>query len=233
MPVQHKRSKEPGDSKEMMQARRLFLEQHHYQTMQKKVSSLCNEVLNGCNHRILDIGCGEGYYTSAIADALEKSKHHIYGLDISKVAVRYAAKRYKNCSFSVASSHRLPFNDKSLDVIVRIYAPCSPNEMFRVLDHQGVVITVTPGSRHLVQLRQDIYREVKPHSETEEDLTGFVLEREESLNYTMSLSGSDSCHLLQMTPFAWKATPELWDKLKRAEHYECEAHFIVRVYRKQ
>ncbi|WP_339386273.1 23S rRNA (guanine(745)-N(1))-methyltransferase [Vibrio caribbeanicus] len=233
MPVQHKRSREPGDNKEMMQARRLFLEQNHYQAMQKKVSSLCNKLLVDSHYRILDIGCGEGYYTSAIADSIQNPVHHVYGLDISKVAIRYAAKRYNNCSFSVASSHRLPFTDKSLDAIVRIYAPCSPNEMARVLDDQGLVVTVTPGSRHLIQLRQEIYREVKLHNETEEELPGFTLEREESLNYMMHLTGPDSCHLLQMTPFAWKATQELWDKLKNVEHYECEAHFIIRVYRKQ
>ena len=102
-----------------------------------------------------------------------------------------------------------------------------------MLDDQGHVVTVTPGSRHLIQLRQEIYREVKLHNETEEELTGFTLEREESFNYMMSLTGRDSCHLLQMTPFAWKATQELWDKLKNVEQYECEAHFIIRVYRKQ
>ena len=73
MPVQHKRSKEPGDNKDMMQARRLFLEQNHYQAMQKKVSSLCNELLVERHYRLLDIGCGEGYYTSAIADSLQRS----------------------------------------------------------------------------------------------------------------------------------------------------------------
>ena len=75
MPVQHKRSREPGDNKEMMQARRLFLEQNHYQAMQKKVSSLCNKLLVDSHYRILDIGCGEGYYTSAISDSLQNRPH--------------------------------------------------------------------------------------------------------------------------------------------------------------
>lgn len=233
MPVQHKRSKEPGDNKEMMQARRLFLEQNHYQAMQRKVSGICDAMLVGSNYRILDIGCGEGYYTSAISDSLQNRPHSVYGLDISKVAIRYASKRYKNCSFSVASSHRLPFIDKSLDAIIRIYAPCSPSEMSRVLDDHGLVVTVTPGSRHLIQLRKEIYTEVKLHNETEEELAGFTLVHEENLNYMMSLSDSDSCHLLQMTPFAWKAKQELWEKLQTAECYECEADFIIRAYRKQ
>jgi 23S rRNA (guanine745-N1)-methyltransferase len=49
----------------------------------------------------------------------------------------------------------------------------------------------------------------------------------------MSLENGDAFDLLQMTPFAWKATEELRDTLKSAEKYQCEADFMLRVYRKQ
>jgi len=234
MPVQHKRSKDPGDNKEMMQARRRFLEKDHYQPLKSRVAALCAEQLKETQHSLLDIGCGEGYYTTAVAKSLsqQNTKAAVYGLDISKVAIRYAAKRYQNCAFSVASSHRLPFEQGSLDAVLRIYAPCKAEELSRVLSDNGIVITVTPAGRHLYQLRDEIYPDVRLHDEEPEQLDGFQLEHQEKLSYVMKLSDGDAFDLLQMTPFAWKASPELREKLNSATLYECEADFMIRIYRK-
>ncbi len=235
MPVQHKRSKDPGDNKEMMQARRRFLEKDHYRPLKERVAQLCAEILSGSQHRLLDIGCGEGYYTTEVASHLtnQYAQSKTYGLDISKVAIRYAAKRYSNCHFSVASSHRLPFENGSLDAVLRIYAPCKAEELSRVVADSGIVVTVTPAGRHLYQLRDEIYPDVRLHSEEAEIIAGFELEQQEKLSYVMQLGDGDGYDLLQMTPFAWKASDALRDKLKSATLFECEADFMIRVYRKK
>ncbi|HAS61967.1 MAG TPA: 23S rRNA (guanine(745)-N(1))-methyltransferase [Vibrio sp.] len=234
MPVQHKRSKDPGDNKEMMQARRRFLEKDYYQPMKQAVAKLCAEHLQDTTHQLLDIGCGEGYYTDEVATQLsqQSSDAQVFGLDISKIAIRYAAKRYLNCQFSVASSHRLPFSEESLDAILRIYAPCKAEELARCLKPSGIVVTVTPAGRHLYQLREHIYQDVRLHSEEAEDLEGFTLEHQQRLNYVMNLAQGDGFDLLQMTPFAWKASDELRELLKTAESFDCEADFMIRIYRK-
>lgn len=234
MPVQHKRSKDPGDNKEMMQARRRFLQKGHYQPLMQRIAEVCAQHTANTSHRLLDIGCGEGYYTTQVATALttQYPQAQTYGLDISKVAIRYAAKRYLNCHFSVASSHRLPFTDQSLDAVLRIYAPCKAQELQRVVTDNGVVITVTPAARHLYQLREEIYPDVRLHNEDAETIEGFELEHQETLHYTMPLSEGAGFDLLQMTPFAWKASDELRQKLTAAPVFECESHFMIRVYRK-
>lgn len=234
MPVQHKRSKDPGDNKEMMQARRRFLDKDHYQPLKQRVAKLISELLVNSEHRLLDIGCGEGYYTTEVAKALTEQNTNAatYGLDISKVAIRYAAKRYPNCHFSVASSHRLPFADGSFDAILRIYAPCNDQELNRATSDNGIIVTVTPAGRHLYQLREEIYSDVRLHNEEPEAIEGFTLEHKEKLSYTMNLRDGDGFDLLQMTPFAWKADEQLREKLKSATLFECEADFMIRVYRK-
>ncbi|MDA0147161.1 23S rRNA (guanine(745)-N(1))-methyltransferase [Vibrio sp. LaRot3] len=234
MPAHHKRSKDPGDNKEMMQARRRFLECDYYQPMKQKIAQLCAQFVQGTDHQLLDIGCGEGYYTDEVAEQLlaQSASAQVFGLDISKVAIRYASKRYQNCQFSVASSHRLPFSDQSLDAVLRIYAPCKAQELQRCVKDNGVVITVSPAGRHLYQLREHIYHEVRLHDEQPEQIEGFELEHQEVLNYIMPLQQGHAFDLLQMTPFAWKASDELRDMLKSAQQFDCEVDFMIRVYRK-
>ncbi len=234
MPAHHKRSKDPGDNKEMMQARRRFLEGGHYDPMRQEVARLCAKYTEGTTHQLLDIGCGEGYYTDQVQERLHAQDNNAatFGLDISKAAIRYASKRYPDCQFSVASSHRLPFPDQSLDAILRIYAPCKAEELRRVVKDNGVVITVTPAGRHLYQLRERIYQDVRLHNEEPEAIEGYELLLQKQLNYVMDLKNGDAFDLLQMTPFAWKATDEFRNELKSATLFQCEADFMLRVYRK-
>lgn len=227
LPVQHKGSREPGDSAEMMQARRTFLEAGHYQPLREGVVALLRERLPSAS-ALLDIGCGEGYYTSALSALGEQ----VYGLDIAKNAIRLAAKRYPEVRFCVASSQRLPFADASVDAVVRIYAPCNEAELARVIKPGGVLLTVTPGAHHLQQFKALIYREVQLHAPEEKRYDGFHEEARESLRYAMSLSGDEAATLLQMTPFAWRAKPSVWGELQAAKIFACDADFQLTVWRR-
>lgn len=233
LPVQHKRSRQPGDSAEMMLSRRTFLEGAHYQPLRDRVVTLLDAHLDEKADALLDIGCGEGYYTSAIEQGLNaRRRMQVYGLDVAKVAIRHAAKRYHNVEFCVASSHRLPFADQSLDAIVRIYAPCKAPELHRVVKSAGLVLTVAPGPRHLYQLKGLIYSEVQLHSDAEESLEGFERVSTESLRYEMALNGSQAFDLLQMTPFAWRATEAVMQDLSQREAFACETDFVISLFRR-
>ncbi|WP_433977327.1 23S rRNA (guanine(745)-N(1))-methyltransferase [Erwinia sp. E_sp_B01_9] len=234
LPVQHKRSKQPGDSADMMLARREFLDAGHYQPLQEKVCDIFARVLNEKASAVLDIGCGEGYYTHAVANRLQaRGDVEIHGLDVSKVAVRFGAKRYHNVQFCVASSHRLPFAEGQFDAVLRIYAPCKAEELARVVKEQGYVLTVTPGPRHLLQFKELIYQDAKLHDETPEKMAGFELVEQHSLNYPMQLNSEESAALLQMTPFAWRARPEVWGVLATTPVFDCETDFTLRLWQRR
>lgn len=234
MPAHHKSSKNPGDNKEMMQARRLFLDAGHYAPMRQQVIEKLEQHLPDNAEHLLDIGCGEGYYTSGFAAALaEHPALEVHGLDISKVAVRYAAKRYPTCHFCVASSHRLPFADRSLDGMVRIYAPCKAEELKRTIKLGGIIVTVTPAARHLYQLKELIYDGVRLHDMEPEIIDGFELIDQSQLHYDMTLNGEEATALMQMTPFAWKTSDSIWQQLAASEQFRCEADFAIRVYQRQ
>ncbi|SQI41012.1 Ribosomal RNA large subunit methyltransferase A [Leminorella richardii] len=234
MPVQHKKSKLPGDNAMMMQARRRFLDSGHYQPLREAAMRQLDEALpKEGSISLLDIGCGEGYYTHFIAEALSAHREmSVYGLDISKEAIRAAAKRYRGIHFSVASSYRLPFTDGDIDGVLRIYAPCNDEELQRTVKEQGIIVTAVPAPRHLFQLKEVIYREAKPHDDVQEEINGFDFVSQQRIHYFMTLTGVDAADLLLMTPFAWRASEALIADLKSKVVFECEADFYIRLYRK-
>jgi len=71
LPVQKKNSKDPGDNKQMMFARREFLNEGYYQGLSDKVNELAIE-FGADAKQILDIGCGEGYYSQRLFNVLSQ-----------------------------------------------------------------------------------------------------------------------------------------------------------------
>lgn len=226
LPVQNKHSREPGDAKEQLQARRQFLQAGFFESLKVRLQ----ELLPVTTQTLLDIGCGEGYFTAGFATALPQAQ--IYGIDIAKVGVRLAAKAMKDNTrliYCVASSFDLPFADDSIDVITRIYAPSKDSELWRVIKPGGKLVIVAPGENHLLGLRSRIYKEVRPHPQpmTPE---GFAVVEQHRLGGDLRVSERDMCAaLLAMTPFAWRLAPDLRDSILSSELQDT-LDFTVSVY---
>ncbi len=229
LPVQHKKSKEPGDSREMMRSRRNFLEAGFYQPLAQAIATLIDRrrAANSPMH-ILDMGCGEGYYSRQI-EALCRNPEtlDLHGIDIAKNAILAAAKKQPNAHFIVASNKRMPYGDHFFDLIVRIYAPSNDIEIIRLLKSGGLLLTVTPGPRHLWQLREFIYSKVKEHSIEIALPEGFRQIDSQRLRYSIRPHQEQRMALLQMTPFAWRTKGETLSKIQRAKELEIETDFII------
>ncbi len=231
LPVQYKGSRDPGDGKLQLQARRRFLRAEFFAPLKHKLQSLLPENTN----QLLDIGCGEGYFTAAFADVLPNAD--IYGLDISKTGIKLAAKSAgkdtlnKKLIYTVASSIDLPFVDASMDVITRIYAPSKDEELQRVLKPTGLLIIVTPGEHHLLALRQRIYAEIRPHPAPETPKGFKEIECYEVQGELNLPAGEYAEALLAMTPFAWRITSALREQII-AEGLVDVLHFNVNVYQR-
>jgi len=228
LPVQHKHSKDPGDNKSMVNARRSFLDIGFYQPLVDEITKLQIKY-SSTQAIILDAGCGEGFYTHQH----KSTENQVYGVDISKTAVKIAAKRYKCCSFSVATLSNLPFQDEFFNWIYSIYAPILEVEFSRVLKRQGYLLTVTPAKNHLFELKSLIYRQANQHDIGKSPIKELILIEVINLNYQMNFdNGKDLTNLLSMTPFAFKTTDKFLQELKTKTLFNCQADFMIRLYQK-
>ncbi len=234
LPVNKKKSKDPGDNKEMMFARREFLNAGFYQCLSDRVNQVLIEHLPADAKNLLDIGCGEGYYTGRLAKCLQESGFNINidGLDISRSALRYAAKRYSDLSFAVASSYDMPYGTDSMDAMLRIYAPSELSELQRVLKSGGLLLTVSPGETHHFAIKKMIYETPRLHQDTVPELVGFSLVMQERVCSELRLQDPLMIkHFLQMTPYAWKLSDEQKATLQQSG-FCCELDFQLVLYQR-
>lgn len=205
LPVQHKNSLTPGDAKEQLRARRDFLQAGFFEPLGAKLLSL----IDPSTKTVLDLGCGEGYFTRGLASDLPATE--IYAVDIAKAGISMAARSAKallNITHLVASNFDLPLQDQSMDVIIRILAPSKDAELRRVLKSDGKIIIVVPGEQHLIELRKKIYKEIRPLQFLPE-VDGFTLIQKTSIQFRLELQQSGQMQaLLSMTPFAWKVNQD-------------------------
>jgi 23S rRNA (guanine745-N1)-methyltransferase len=193
-----------GDDADMVRARQRFFAAGHYLPVMNAVADLAGTVEP---QRVLDAGCGEGSY---LAHVVERTGSHGWGFDVSKPAIKLAARRYNTCHFSVASSYVVPFDDDEFDVAISVFSPRHFPELHRVVRPGGVIVIGSPGPRHLDGLTAQLYDDPRPHSPKEHTSDGgeHGAERVERITFALHLEPNDALDLLQMTPYWWSATPQ-------------------------
>lgn len=211
LPVQKKRSKDPGDSKAMVAARQRFLEAGYYRPIADAVSAATlSGTTEGSELSCLDAGCGEGYYLRQLAASKRDVSLSLLGLDISKWAVLAAARRDKRACWVVGSNANLPVLPESVDRILCLFGfPVYP-EFARVLRPGGRLVQVDAGQDHLRELREVVYPEVRADSRKVNPVPeGFRRVGTQDLRFTVHLEGAEPiADLLAMTPHLYRASME-------------------------
>jgi 23S rRNA (guanine745-N1)-methyltransferase len=212
LPVQKKRSRDPGDSKAMILARRRFLNSGSYKPIAAAATqAVLAEIPDNASLNCLDAGCGEGYYLRELAGAIHAEQTlAVLGLDISKWAVISAAKQQQAPCWVVGSNANLPVQSSSMDRVLCMFGFPVYAEFARVLKPGGVLLQVDAGPDHLRELREIIYPSLKP--ERPADLTspsGFSRLSTGSVSYPLQLNSAEQIgDLLTMTPHFYRASVE-------------------------
>ena len=223
-----------GDNKLMLRARRDFLEKGYYKPL---CDAVCKTIFHYCwdGSIILDAGCGEGYYTTAVKAIFDQSKIAVemYGIDISKDAVDMAAKRKSGVNFAAASVFHIPAMTNSCDLLLTMFAPYCGEEYGRVLKNGGIMVMAIPSENHLWELKSKIYDTPYKNEVKDYQLDGFEFVGAEKISYTMNIpENSDILSLFSMTPYYYKTGKIEKERLNQLENLETQADFELLIYKK-
>jgi 23S rRNA (guanine745-N1)-methyltransferase len=237
LPINQKKSKSPGDNEMMISARRNFLELGFYDPLIEHIIKIIKEdfTFNNNHFIALDAGCGEGYYSEKVMNNIPGMTSQIVGTDISKYAVKNAAKKYKDNFYFVSSVFNLPVATEGIDLILSIFSPLQPEEFKRILTKDGYVIVVSPGENHLKELAELIYDNFREHENN-------VIEKmTPSLEYQTTKKATFNIHitdveslliLLKMTPYYWSTSKENLTKIESCNDINITCDFNISIFKR-
>jgi 23S rRNA (guanine745-N1)-methyltransferase len=191
----------------MISARARFLNRDFYLGLSVAVSDLLMSALKsgpgeGDSGRcVVDVGCGEGYFTESL---VPDPRVDIYGLDISKPAIVAACRRQRKLNLAVANATRLPLADNSFEAVTVLMAPF-PEGAVRVLRQHGHLLRVSPGPRHLAEVKPYLFAVAREHQRAGLAYPGLTHRVAHRVTLEMILDADAISSLVAMTPIRYRS----------------------------
>ncbi len=230
LPANKKHSKAPGDDKGMAEARRRFLSGGYYGHLLAALCALGAEYAPP-GEAVLDSGCGEGYYTAGLWEALGRPPW------------RESTCPSRRCAWPPGGCRRgsSPWPPPTI-CLWRMprWGWCSTasppwpwTSSGGLLRPGGAFRYVVPAADHLWELKQVLYDQ--PYRNREEDVPyeGFSYERVEPVEAVVDVAGEALRDLFQMTPYYWKTPREGAERLAALDGLRVRASFRVHVFRRR
>lgn len=196
--------------KENFQNRQLVLENGFYDHILNALSECLSPLAHPVN--ILDIGCGEGYYSRSLQE--RHPDHSFYAFDLSKESIQLAAKSDQEwkVKWFVGDLAHLPLLDQSMDLLLDIFSPANYQEFKRVLAPDGRLIKVIPTAAHLQEIRQKVKDHLDQVDYSNEQIIQhfsdhFTIEQSLHCQERFELTPALREALLSMTPLLFHVDP--------------------------
>ena len=226
-----------GDSREMVMARRRFLDRGYYAALAEGLCAQVRSLVAGNEAvHLVDAGCGEGYYTRQLAQMLHEGGQLAgsVGIDISKSATQYAAKRDPYTQYVTGSVYHMPVADSCADIVCSIFAPTPAEEFRRVLKPDGAVLCAVPGAEHLWELKCAVYDTPYKNDEEKHRLDGFQLENRHKITCRVHIDDADDIRtLVAMTPYAHRTPRRGLERLHALRELDVTLSFLLLAFRPQ
>ncbi|WP_298768341.1 methyltransferase domain-containing protein [uncultured Shewanella sp.] len=225
------------DSRQVMRAKRHLLESGLFTPLIEAMTSLLVEskkdveILQQAELTQLDFDCGDGFYMRALAKSIDAHgapfKLEQTGIAEAENALFAAAKSAPENTYIASQLKALPFTNSSFDLVTLSDKPLKGKELLRVLKSKGVFLHVLPSSRHLWQIKSLIYTDLV-NKELDLSIPREVeLIKSHRVAFTVSCSGEQALTLLDMTPFAWRASDKVRKQIASTYFDAIEIDFVV------
>lgn len=212
-----------GDDKFSARSRRDFLNKGYYAVLQQELCRLFRDK----SGNVLDICCGEGYYTAALG---QNPNLRVYGFDISREMVRLAAKR-GNGTYFVANMASIPVAEESMDFCTHLFAPFNEAAFARTLRRGGRLFTVVPGRHHLWGLKQALYDTPYENDEKLPETQALQLVSVHKVRAEVTLASAEDIQaVFRMTPYYFHTSQKDKDKLADKETLSSPVEFVIAEY---
>jgi 23S rRNA (guanine745-N1)-methyltransferase len=219
-----RRRRQPGDSPEMVKARKRFLASGAYDPL---TTVLAQVVADEQPALVLDVGCGEGRHTRGVTAPM------VLGVDVAKPAIVEASRAHQGGWYAVASAEDLPLGTATVDLALDVFGPVAPIELARVIRPGGTVVAAHPGPTHLEGLRSLVYGAGRPHEVKppfRDAPEWFTAAGTEVVTFPFTASDPAQLNdLFAMTPYWWQATPDVHARLAAAASRPFDTVVDVRV----
>jgi 23S rRNA (guanine745-N1)-methyltransferase len=240
--TRHRRTRMVGDTPAMVAARAGFLARGHYARLADAVAELVARHLRargaaapGC---VIDVGCGTGYHLGRLRDRLladGAAPPCLFGTDVSKHAVRRAARDHPDATFLVADTRAgVPLADHAAAAVLDVFAPRDGAELARLLAADGLLVVVTPGPEHLAELTERVgLVGIQPEKRRAVDAglaPWFRPRQERRLRYPFEVAGPEAAELARMGPSAWHLAPAVLAAAERLGRITVTADFQLASY---
>lgn len=226
--VQRRHSAHPGDTREQVLSRREFLEGGFYAPIAHALIAAAKTY--EARGPVLDVGCGEGYYSSRLADAMDAE---LTGVDVSKEAVRCAAAKYKRYQWLCATGAQIPVEAGSVGLLTSLFALTLPQQFRRVLRDDGLFFQVLAAQDHLLGLKKIIYDQlIFREKDTQPELPGFTRLESVPIRFSFTVEGRQVQNLFAMTPHLFRVSREGAERLRLTDSLTDTASCMLNVYRR-
>lgn len=212
-----------GDDADMVKARTAFLNTGAYAFLRSELRSIFEA--HGSTS-LVDLGCGEGYYTSYMPQSDRAA------FDLARKALMHAAKNDPDTQYCVSSIFHVPLADACTDSVLTCFAPVASEEIERILKPGGIFVLVTPGPDHLFEFKSVLYD--TPYRNPMKDIdTALTLTDDRMIREAFTADKAVLSDLFTMTPYVWHTPQENKKRLDSLETLSVTAEFRIRIYRKE
>lgn len=199
-------------TRELFECRRYIFQEKFYLPLQEQLSSLIYEYrLANKEVKLLDIGCGEGYYANELSENI--GNLDVYAIDNMKDAIILGAKSQEPIKWMVGDLANIPMEPNTFDLLLNIFTPSNYKEFLRILKKDGYLIKVVPGQYYLHELRKCASSQLRYKEYSNELVVGYFKNHigyvtSKTLSYQMPVNYNHLQSFIGMTPLMFNVNKE-------------------------